>query len=157
LIVHSQFGSHREEFTGKFAEFGIASDRIEFVPIQPWQEHMRTFDRIDIALDPFPCSGGISTCDALWMGAAVVTLKEKLSIGRSGASILSAIGLPELIAKDSDEYVALAVDLANDSNRLSILRAGMRHRMLESPLMDAPKFARNFESTLRRAWERWCR
>ncbi len=75
------------------------ADRVEFVGKQPWEDYIATLQRIDIALDPFPYGGGITTCDALWMGVPVVTLSGRTAVGRGGRSILSNAGLPELIAE----------------------------------------------------------
>ena len=74
---------------------------------------------IDIALDPFPCAGGTTTCDALWMGVPVVTLAGKTAVGRTGASILSNIGLAGLIARSPEQYVRIAVELSKDLGRLA--------------------------------------
>lgn len=156
LLIHCQNGDHRDEFKSRFADWGVNSDRLEFASRQPWEKYMRQYDQIDIALDPFPFAGGITTCDALWMGAPVVTLAGNLSIGRSGKSILTNLGLPELIARDSEQYISIAVALANDADRLQNLRAGMRQRMSESPLMNAPQFARELQECYRTAWREWC-
>ena len=84
----------RDDLRGK----GVSPDRLEFVAKQPWPNIVRTHGRIDIALDPFPYGGGITTCDALWMGVPVVSLVGRTAVGRGGASILANIGMPELIA-----------------------------------------------------------
>jgi protein O-GlcNAc transferase len=83
-------------------------------------------------------------------------LAGQTAVGRVGFSILANMGLADLVACDVDEYVRLAVDLANDRPRLSKLRAGMRERMQASPLMDAPRFARAVEAAYRQMWRRWC-
>jgi predicted O-linked N-acetylglucosamine transferase (SPINDLY family) len=90
------------------------------------------------------------------MGVPVVSLAGRTAVGRGGLSILSNVGLPELVARDVDHYVKIAVDLASDLARLSGLRAALRQRMETSPLMDAPRFARNVETVYRTLWERWC-
>ena len=79
------------------------------------------YQRIDIALDPFPYTGGITTCDALWMGVPVVSLSGRTAVGRGGRSILSNIGLPDLIAYTREEYVRVVTELAGDLPRLSAL------------------------------------
>ena len=85
-------------------------------------EYFKTHERIDVALDPFPFGGGITTCDALWMGVPVVTLAGKTAVGRGGLSILSNLGLADLVAYDTDQYVRIAVNLAGDLPRLRELR-----------------------------------
>src|SRR5581483_4397893 len=114
------------------------------------------YRQIDVALDPFPYGGGPTTCDALWMGVPVVSLAGQTAVGRGGLSILSNLGLTDLVAHDSEQYVRIAVELANDLPRRSELRATLRDRMQVSPLMNAPRFARNVEAAYRSMWQRWC-
>jgi protein O-GlcNAc transferase len=156
LIVHSPAGAHLDAVRQLFAAKGISSDRLQFPPRQPWAEYVRTYGRIDIGLDPFPWGGGITTCDALWMGVPVVSLVGRTAVGRGGASILANIGLPELIAKTPQQYVEIATNLAKDLPRLAELRRTLRPRMQASPLMDAPRFARNIEAAYRQMWRAWC-
>ena len=156
LIIHSPPGAHLDAVRERFAGKGISTDRLEFPPHQRWPEYVRTYGRIDIALDPFPWCGGITTCDASWMGVPVVSLVGRTAVGRGGASILANIGLPELIAHTPEQYVKIAVGLANDLPRLAELRRTMRPRMQASPLMDAPRFARNIEAAYRQMWRIWC-
>jgi len=156
LIVHSPPGSHLDAIRQRFAGKGISSDRLEFPPRQPWAEYVQTYGRIDIGLDQFPWGGGITTCDALWMGVPVVTLVGKTAVGRGGASILSNVGVPELIARTPQEYVQIAADLSNDLPRLAELRRTLRPRMQASLLMNARRFARNIEAAYRRMWRSLC-
>jgi hypothetical protein len=90
------------------------------------------------------------------MGVPVVSLAGRTAVGRAGLSILSNAGLPELVARSPEEYVRIARDLAADLPRLADLRAGLRSRLLRSPLTDAPRFARNVEAAFRGMWRRWC-
>ena len=106
LIVHAPPGRHLDAVRERFAGKGISPDRLEFVDKQPWPQYMQTYSRIDIALDPFPWGGGITTCEALWMGMPVVSLVGRTAVGRGGASILANIGMPELLARTPDQYVA---------------------------------------------------
>jgi predicted O-linked N-acetylglucosamine transferase (SPINDLY family) len=156
LIVHAPPGAHLDAVRQRFAGKDISPDRLEFPSRQPWPQYMRTYGRIDIALDPFPWGGGITTCDALWMGVPVVSLVGRTAVGRGGASILSNVGLPELIARTPQQYVQTATDLATDLPRLVELRRTLRGRMKASPLMDAPRFARNVEAAYRQMWRNWC-
>jgi predicted O-linked N-acetylglucosamine transferase (SPINDLY family) len=86
----------------------------------------------------------------------VVTLSGKTAVGRGGRSILSNVGLPELIAFTPEQYLTIAVELAGDLPRLSSLRSSLRERMQRSPLMDARQFARDIEAAYRRMWRTWC-
>ena len=156
LLLHARAGSHRDRARGLLAEHGISDERLTFVDFQPIAEYFRSYQRIDMALDPFPFGGGTTTCDALWMGVPVVSLAGETAVGRGGVSILSNVGLPELIAQTPEQYVRIAAALAQDLSRLSELRATLRDRMQASPLMDAPRFARNVEEAYRTMWRRWC-
>jgi predicted O-linked N-acetylglucosamine transferase (SPINDLY family) len=156
MIIHAKDGKHLDRVRERFGREGVSADRLEFVSRQPWAQYMQTYGRIDIALDPFPFGGGITTCDALWMGVPVVTLVGATAVGRVGRSILSNVGLPELVAQTPEDYVRIAVDLAKQTGRLSELRAGLRGRLQASPMMDAKGLAKELESAYRREWERWC-
>jgi len=115
-------------------------------------EHMARYNNIDIALDPFPYNGTTTTLDALWMGVPVITLAGVSHVGRVGVSQMSNLGLQELIAKNKDDYVDIAVTLAGNVEKLSALRAGMRERMLTSPLMNVDRFTRNLEQGYEQMW-----
>jgi predicted O-linked N-acetylglucosamine transferase (SPINDLY family) len=117
---------------------------------------MSTYQKIDIALDPFPYNGGITTCDALWMGVPVVSLEGRTAVGRAGKSLLYTINLKDLVAQTPNQYLAIATKLAQDTNRLANLRATLRDKMKSSPLMDAPAFAKDVESVYRQIWRQWC-
>jgi protein O-GlcNAc transferase len=155
-IIHASPSPHLEKIIQHFESRGISKNRLDFLGPQSRIDYLQTYSRIAIALDPFPYGGGITTCDALWMGVPVVTLSGQTVVGRGGRSILSNIGLPELIANTSDQYAKIAIDLANDSSRMSSLRQNMRDRMLSSPLMDADGFAKDMENVYRRVWQKWC-
>jgi protein O-GlcNAc transferase len=90
------------------------------------------------------------------MGVPVVTLVGKTAVSRAGWCQLSNLGLQELAATTPDEFVKIAVELATDLPRLAELRSTLRPRMEQSPLMDAPKFARDIESAYRQMWRKWC-
>jgi predicted O-linked N-acetylglucosamine transferase (SPINDLY family) len=156
LILHAHAGNHRERVLGMSAGLGVAPERIEFVARLAVGEYFALHHRIDLGLDSIPYGGGLTTFDALWMGVPVVSLAGRVPWHRSGASILSNAGLPELIAQAPQEYVRIAVELARDLPRLAAIRAGLRERMKQSPLMDAGRFAQNLEEAYRTMWRRWC-
>lgn len=156
LLLHTHPGSHRRRLRELFARNNLDPQRLEFADHVPIAQYFRCYQSIDIALDPFPFPGGTTTCDALWMGVPVITLAGPTPVSRGGVSLLSNIGLSELAAQSVDEYVAIAATLARDLPRLAALRAGLRERMQRSPLMDAPRFARNLEAAYRSMWHRWC-
>jgi protein O-GlcNAc transferase len=156
LLLNADPGKHREALLDRFEKKGIAPSRVEFVSRQPINAYLRTHHRIDIALDPFPFCGGITTCDALWMGVPVVTLAGGAPISRGGCSILCNAGLPELVAQSPEQYIQIASDLAADSNRLAGLRAGMRSRLEGSSLMNGKQYAADVEAAFREMWRTWC-
>ncbi len=140
-----------------FASQGIDPARLDFVGREPSIfSHLGMYGRVDIALDTFPYNGTTTTCEAVWMGVPVVTLAGDVHMSRVGVSLLSNVGLPDLIARDEDEYVSIAADLAGDIAKLAGIRATLRQQLKDSPLMDAPRFARNVESAYRDVWRRWC-
>jgi protein O-GlcNAc transferase len=155
LILHAHEGSHRLHVCDLATGAGVDPARVTFVGFQPLHQYLEFYRQIDIALDSFPYSGGTTTCDALWMGVPVVTLSGPLAVGRGGVSILSHLGLTELIGHTTDEYVRIARDLASDLPQLSELRKTIRRRMQLSPLMDADRFARNMELAYRIMWKKW--
>jgi protein O-GlcNAc transferase len=135
---------------------GVAAKRIELLSWLPdGAAHLALYDRIDIALDPFPYNGTTTTCEALWMGVPVVTLRGDRHAGRVGATLLTQVGLTDLVAGSAAEYVGIAVTLAGNSARLKDLRSTLRSRMAASPLCDAPAFARKIESAYRAMWRLW--
>jgi predicted O-linked N-acetylglucosamine transferase (SPINDLY family) len=107
---------------------------------------------VDVLLDSHPFGGHTVGCHALWMGVPVVTLAGSRHSARMVASVLRTIGLPDLIAQSPEEYVQIALQLAADPSRLASLRRTMRERMAASPLLDAPRFARDLELAYRRMW-----
>ena len=113
---------------------------------------LRVLNEVDIALDPFPFNGSTTTFEALWMGVPVVTLRGERFVGRVGSSVLTALGLPELIATTAADYVARAVALARDAERRRRLRRELRPRLKASALMDAPAHARAVEAAYRYFW-----
>jgi protein O-GlcNAc transferase len=149
--------SVRRRYLGLFSMYGISANRIQFEPYsRTAQEHLSLYSRVDIGLDPFPYSGTTTTCEALWMGVPVVTLKGDRHSARVGASILTLVGLEDLIAVTEEKYVKQTVELATDLNKLASLRMSMRRRMKESPLCDAGSFARKMETMYKEIWHQWC-
>ena len=144
-------------YLGLFAENGVEAGRVELLPRTTMADYLAVYDRVDIAFDPFPYNGCTTTCDALWMGVPVITLAGAMSYSRFGVSLLSNLGLDELIAATPDKYVEKAVALANDRKRLMVLRSELRSRMAASPLCDAKAFAKGIEEAYRRMWRRWCK
>jgi protein O-GlcNAc transferase len=146
----------RARYLSLFASHGIEEGRIELVGASPHPELLGCYNRIDIALDPFPYSGGLTTLESLWMGVPVITLGGERFCSRHTLSHLTAAGLPGLIASGPKGYIETAVALARDTERLAAIRSGLRGRMSASPLCDGSRFTRNLEAAYREAWRRWC-
>jgi protein O-GlcNAc transferase len=117
------------------------------------EDYLATHAAVDIILDSFPCPGITTTCEALWMGVPTVTLAGNTMLSRQGASLLTCAGLEKWIADSEQNYIALAIAHASDIDRLAQLRAGLRQRVLASPLFNAPRFALNLEDALHGMWQ----
>ena len=132
----------RDYFTAR----GIALERLRVSGFEASaQTHFDRYNEVDIALDSYPYHGTTTTCEALWMGVPVITRAGEAHFSRVGASLLQAVGHPELVASSNEEYIRLAVELARDPSRLSALRTVLRGQMLASPLLDQAGFIRAFE------------
>ena len=156
LLLLSPAGYSRQWTVDSFLRRGIAADRIEFTEFVPRVEYLRTYNRIDIGLDPFPCNGHTTTLDALWMGVPVITLVGTTVMGRAGLSQLTNLGLEWLIAKDRGRYIQIAEQLGHDHSRIDQLRDSLRGRLQSSPLMDGAAFASQIEEAYRKIWSAWC-
>jgi len=148
--------SNRQTTLERFTAHGIEAARLLIQGPVPRDKYLQTYHRVDIALDPFPFTGGTTTAEALWMGVPVLTLAGNTFVSRQGVGLLMNAGLPEWIADDTDDYVKRAVAHAGDLQKLSALRSGLRSQVLASPIFDAPRFARHFEAALRDVWQKWC-
>ncbi|MEP7262721.1 MAG: hypothetical protein ABI669_16030 [Usitatibacter sp.] len=138
----------RENFVRAMQGHGIARDRIELRGPTPHAAMLAEYADMDIALDTFPYNGGLTTCEALWMGVPVLTILGNAMISRQSASMLAAVGMEDWIARDVDEFVRKATDFASRAGELSISRGKRREAIAASPLMDGPRFARAFAAVL---------
>ncbi len=141
-----------DRFRDLFAKREIDPARLQFVSLPQRLGYLRQWNEIDIALDPFPYNGHMTSCDALWMGVPVVSLRGETSVGRGGQSLLESLDLTELLALTKKDYIPIAAALAVDVPRLSSLRSTLRQRMLDSPLTDARGFARDVQACYRSMW-----
>lgn len=142
------------EIEQRLLRYGLTKDRLILIPFKKSNQYV-LYNKIDIALDPFPAVGGTTGMDTLWMGVPYITLAGKHFGSRMGVSILANAGLPELIAQDTDQYISLAVNIAKNPKKLRALRHGLRERFAASPAMDQSRFARNMEATYREMWRLW--
>jgi len=134
--------------TAAFAARGIDPERLALRGPSFHADLLAEYADIDIALDPFPFTGGLTSCEALWMGVPLISWPQRRVVSRQGVALLAVLGLSEFAATDAEDYVRIACLLANDRPRLASLRAGMRERMRASPLMNVVKFTQQLEDTL---------
>ncbi len=136
----------KAQYRQYFMNSGVDTERIILIGhTKTRDEHLDLYNRIDIALDTFPYNGTTTTCEALWMGVPVIALMGNHHAARVSASLLTNIDLDELIASDIEDYISLAYKLANDADKLKILRLELRSRMISSKLCNSPVFTRQFE------------
>jgi predicted O-linked N-acetylglucosamine transferase (SPINDLY family) len=142
-------------FSSQFERHGVDPAQLEFRGYVPRLKYLDSYNEIDFGLDPFPFNSGTTGYDSIWMGVPFVTWPGEHLASRMGRAILENVGLHELVADSADAYVDIAVGLVHDRERLKALRAHLRERMMASPLLDAPRMARNLEAAFREMWQRW--
>ncbi|MEI7125036.1 tetratricopeptide repeat protein [Pectobacterium versatile] len=135
---------------------GISRERVRIEGGSPHRDLLASYNDVDIALDPWPYSGGLTTCEAMAMGVPVVTLPGPTFAGRHSASHLVNAGMPELVANDWEQYINITVGIANDLDSLSVIRQHLRDILLASPVCDGKRFAKNFSDAMRAVWQRYC-
>ena len=147
----------RDRYINLFEKNGVSPSRLLFLDRTPSRtDHLARYALMDIALDSFPYNGTTTTCEALYMGVPKIVLAGRTHADRVGVSLLTNVGLPELIASTPDDFVRVASGLASNRDKLQELRATMRERMEHSPLRDEQGFAREMESQYRAMWKTWC-
>jgi predicted O-linked N-acetylglucosamine transferase (SPINDLY family) len=156
LLKSSQLNKHKAYYLDLFNKEGIPKDRIELYGRLPNKnDHLELYNGIDIGLDPFPFNGATTTCEALWMAVPVITLLGDRHVGRVGASILTNVGLKNLIAQDIDGYIKLASKTASNIEYLQEIRQTLRKRMESSLLCNGNSFARDIESAYQYMWNKY--
>jgi predicted O-linked N-acetylglucosamine transferase (SPINDLY family) len=139
-----------------FMQEGIAVERLILQPKMPLKDFLILHQQIDLALDPFPYGGGTTSNHSLWMGVPVITLAGRNAVARHGVAILKSAGLSEFITHSEEEYVELALKLANDLPRLNQIRQTLRERILAQPERDPEQLTQSLEAAYRTMWEKWC-
>lgn len=152
LITVGRSPLGRKRIEDEFAKAGISSSRLEILHRLSLREYLDLYARIDVALDPFPYNGVTTTFDTLWMGVPVVTLPGTNCRSRHGLCLLSNIGLTQFIAKDADDYVRIATNYANRLAELAEIRAGLRERVQQSPIVRGDLYAARLEAAFRQMW-----
>ena len=156
IMITVPQGAAQTELHAQFSALGIAAERVVLHDRLLRQEYLALFSAIDIALDPFPCNGGTTTCDALWMGVPVVSQIGETFLSRASYSLLAASGMTAFAARDHAHYVRICHDHASNLTGLSRLRSALRARLSASPLLDAEGFTQDLENAYREMWLRWC-
>ena len=145
----------RLRFRDAFLAAGVGADQLEFQRSSHHAELMAQYEQVDIALDPFPYSGGLTSCEAFWMGVPVVTLPGDRAASRHILGSFDYLGLSDCVASSPQHYVERAKALASDPARLTSLRRTLRARMAASPLCDGKRFAAALEWAFDQMWRRW--
>jgi protein O-GlcNAc transferase len=146
----------RKETERVFREYGIAGERLVLRGPSDHKAMLSEYADIDIALDPYPYNGGLTSCECLWMGVPIVALEGERMIGRQTAAMLRLLGLDDWVATDRTDYVRLAIEKISDITALANLRSGLREHIANSPLTDATRFCRDLEIAFRRMWQHYC-
>jgi protein O-GlcNAc transferase len=146
----------RRRIQALFAEAGAPEDALELRGFSPHARMLAEYGDIDIALDPLPFCGGLTSCEALWMGVPVVTWPGDRFASRQSFAFLRTLGLDDLAAASAEDYVAIAAALAGDLGRRGALRTQLRGRLAASPLGDAGRFTLDLEAAYRRMWRDGC-
>jgi hypothetical protein len=145
-----------DRYLAEFAAHGVSPERIEFRGPSKHRAFIGEYNDIDIVLDPFPYTGGLTTCEALWMGVPTVTVPGETFSSRHSMSHLSNAGLADWVAPNLPAYIKLAAAKVLDVDALASLRSRLRAQVRASPLCDTPRFGRNLGAALRFAWREWC-
>lgn len=156
LILLAPRGSARSRVHATMSALGIDRSRIDFCDRLAREQYLANYRQFDMCLDTIPYPGHTTTFDSLWMGVPLVTLPGATSVSRGGLSILSNVGLGELIATEAEQYVRIVTGLANDLPKLAELRATLRERMAASAVMNAVQFASDIECAYGQMWRQWC-
>lgn len=147
----------RDRLRSLFLEQGVEPGQLEFLGYSERKsEHLNVYRQVDIALDTFPYNGTTTTCEALWMGVPVVTMCGFVHSSRVSASLLSRLGMEQLVASSRDEYIDIATRLAKDNGWLRSISVGLREKMRHSSICDAEKFTTNLEQAYTSIWSRYC-
>ena len=153
---HVQDEETQQRICSILQRLGVQEDRCSFVPFVPGHErHMLLYHRLDLVLDTIPFNSCTTAYDALWMGAPLVTLAGNWMGGTMAASILQALGHPEWIAPNEEEFVSIVCTLARDVEKRKHLRQTQRARMAQSQLCDAKGLARALEEAFEAMYDRW--
>ena len=132
---------------------GVEPERLVFAPKLPMEQHLARFRIADLFLDTLPYNAHVTASDALWAGLPVLTCAGETFASRVAGSLLTAIGLPELITHSLEEYEAAAVCLARSPSKLAGLKKRLAKNRLTAPLFDSERYTRHLEKAYEMIWE----
>jgi predicted O-linked N-acetylglucosamine transferase (SPINDLY family) len=150
VLMGGQSGAGQRRLAERFMKAGVLRDRVQLLPRLPRDKYFAQYADIDVALDPFPYTGGVTTADALWMGVPVLTVTGRTAAARQGVMLMLTLGLDEFVLSTPTDLPAVAKSWMNRRAELAKVRAGLRERLAGSPLCDGPRFVRHLEEAYRR-------
>ena len=155
MIVHAKESlDYIKDF---FAARGIAAERLTLFTKLRYEQFLKLHQQVDIALDTYPFTGLTTSINGLWMGVPMITQVGERMLTRSGLSLLAPLGLDQdFVAHSRDEYLQKAVYWSQQPQKLAEIRAGLRHRLQQSPLLDGKAFTADLQNVLRGLWREWC-
>jgi len=150
FLMSKQFADTRiqDNLIQRFRDFGISDGRLIIKGPDTKANYMKCYSKVDIVLDTFPFTGGLTTLESLWMGVPVITLAGNNLVSRQGLSILNNLDLNDWVSYDIDHYVAIAKDKSTDFSNLEQIRFSLREKMVKSKIIDSKKFVKDFVSLL---------
>jgi predicted O-linked N-acetylglucosamine transferase (SPINDLY family) len=154
VLLAGQSSAGAKRLADRFAKAGIPRKRVELVYRLPRDQYFTAYEALDLALDPFPYNGGVTTCDALWMGVPVLTVEGQSYASRQGLAVLEALELPDFVAKKPSDLAELALSWSARRPELARLRASLRNRMQMSAVCDQPGYVKAFETELLNVWKK---
>ncbi|MGV1832492.1 hypothetical protein [Agrobacterium vitis] len=144
----------RQATAAHFKTLGVKQSQLLFAPKMAYAAHLARAQAADFAIDTFPCNGHTTTSDMLWAGVPVMTMQGRNFASRVSESLLNAIGLPQLVASNEQDFVALATALINDPEKLRALKQHLVDQRFKTPLFDAKRFCRHLETAYEMMAER---
>ena len=144
---------YKNSIINKFCDCGVQKEQLILEDSSPREDLLKTYNRIDISLDPFPYSGGTTNFESIWMGVPILVLKGKKFISKCGESINHNLEMSDWIAENNEDFIFKAIRICSDFKKLSDLRSNLRFKAINSPLFDTKKFAKNFHEALWKMWK----
>ena len=144
---------YKNSIINKFYDCGVQKEQLILEDSSPREDLLKTYNRIDISLDPFPYSGGTTNFESIWMGVPILVLKGKKFISKCGESINHNLEMSDWIAENNEDFISKATRICSDYKKLSDLRSNLRLKAINSPLFDTKKFAKNFHEALWKMWK----